>query len=300
MYKNFSILLLVMLSFNSLACDVCGCSSSTANFGILPSLSKHFVGVKYQYTGFQSKPHDVNDIHYGPSDEHFQSIELWARTIIKKRFQVFTVIPYNFNSRNEVRSNTSLHGIGDATVLLSYVILQPSTEDKNWYHSLQAGAGIKLPTGKYNQLKNNLLLHQNIQLGTGSFDFPININYTVRYKLMGFNSELNYRLNRLNKMGYQFGNRFQASSRLFVQRELKKITLIPNLGFQYEFANQDLRNTIPEDYTGGSLGFLNAGIDTYYKKMGLSFTFQHPVLSHFGEGHITSNPRFSSRIILLF
>ena len=117
---------------------------------------------------------------------------------------------------------------------------------------------------------------------------------------MGLNNELNYRLNRLNKMGYKFGNRLQASSRLFVQRELKKITLIPNLGFQYEFANQDLRNTIPEDYTGGSLGFLNAGIDTYYKKMGLSFTFQHPVLSHIGEGHITSNPRFSSRIILLF
>lgn len=289
-----------MLSSNLVACDVCSCSGSTNNFGILPSFTRHFVGIKYQFKSYHSSPHRMNDIHYGPSDETFNTTELWGRMIIKKRLQVFGSIPYNINKRIEQSKTTLIHGIGDINLMLSYVLIQPSENQTTWQHSLQAGTGVKLPTGKSNLLQQNIILNQNIQLGSGSIDIPINVMYTIRHKNVGLNTELNYKFNTQNKMGYQFGNRFNVASRLFVQKKVNTITFIPHTGVNLEYAYQDKRNSINEEYTGGHFLFANAGIDTYYKKIALTLFFQQPLGGRYGEGHITSRARFASSIILLF
>ncbi len=300
MQKLICILIMGMLSSNLIACDVCSCSGSTNNFGILPSFTRHFIGIKYQFKSFHSSPHKLNDIHYGPSDETFHSTELWGRMIIKKRLQVFGSIPYNINKRFEQHKTTQIHGIGDMNLMLSYVLIEPSNNQSTWQHSLQAGVGVKLPTGKSKQLQDNILLNQNIQLGSGSIDIPMNVMYTIRHKNFGYNTEFNYKFNTQNKMGYQFGNRFNATSRIFLQKKTTSFTFIPHTGINLEYAFQDKLNSIKEDYTGGHFLFANAGFDTYFKKNALTLFLQQPLAGRYGEGHITSRTRFALSFILLF
>lgn len=300
MQKTICMLLFSMLTQYANACDICGCGSSTTNFGILPSLSNHFVGIKYQYKSFHSTPHDVLDQHYSASDETFQTTELWGRMILKKRFQLFASLPYSKNTRVENNSTTMVSGIGDVNIMTSFVWIKPSTKDKNWNHSLQSSIGIKLPTGKYDQLQNNIFLNQNIQLGTGSFDIPTNLMYTIRYKKSGMNTELNYKINSNNKYKYQFGNRFTGAVRLFTQKKIKSLTLLPQLGASIEIANRDKRNYEIENYTGGQFIFSNIGFDTYFNKFALSMQCQKPLGSNYGDGHISSKTRFATSIIYLF
>lgn len=294
-------ILLVSLAQSMTACDICGCSSGGSYFGILPHFQRSFIGVRYQYQYSYSKPHDINSELYSASQEYFQSTELWGRYTPHKRIQIFGFLPYRFNHRIENDKTIFANGIGDASLLINYVVLStPSGSASEWRHSLQLGAGIKFPTGKYDLVKNGLFVHQNIQAGSGSYDVPANLIYTVRHKKTGMNAELNYRINGGNPFGFIYGNKLNSALRFLYWKETKQFTFLPSVGLKYEFASGDIQHNEVIEYTGGSSMLASIACDVYYKHFGLGFQLSEPVYQHLGQGYTQDRSRFSANVIYLF
>ncbi len=282
------------------ACDICGCAASGSQLGILPQLNKHFIGYQYRFSRFNSLPHSAAE---GNSSTHetFHTNQVWTRFVIVKGIQLIAFLPYKMNIRNTEKETIKVNGLSDVT-LLSNVILINTAENATHTtkHALQLSAGIKLPTGKSDAVQNGLMLHNNIQLGTGSFDIPVNLVYTLRYKSFGSNVELNFTKNGNNKRHFQFGNRTATTLRTFIWKDYKNISFLPNLGFTYEYAMQDRQNEMIQDYTGGENVLAQCGLDTYYKHFGLNLLFQKPVYQNIGDGHIKNSPRLTANFIYLF
>jgi hypothetical protein len=300
MYKILVTATLLWLSGNALACDICGCSASGNYFGILPKFQQNFAGVRYQYRSFESKVHESISENGQASKEYFQTTELWGRYVPNKRLQMFAFVPFNINKRVEDTKTTVVSSLGDITVIANFVIINSDSSCKRYKHLLQIGGGVKSPTGKHEIIRNGIMLNQNIQPGTGSFDFPINAIYTMRHKQTGFNTEMGYTFNSPNNQHFQFGNRFSTAARIFYWKKLKQTILLPNIGVAFEKTQNDRISSIKQDYTGGEIVLANAGFDMYYKNISLGITYKKPVTESIGGGYISNRQRLSANFIYLF
>ncbi|MBK9301855.1 MAG: hypothetical protein IPN14_14955 [Bacteroidetes bacterium] len=294
-------LLLISCSFYAAACDICGSAASGNQLGILPQFQKHFIGISYLQSAYHSKPHDGIVDNKSETTERFQTLQFWGRASIHKKVQVFAFIPYKYNVRSMNTGVSKLSGLGDMMILANMFVFNTTNQTKQKVkHALQLGTGLKIPTGKSDVVQNGLMLHTNMQTGTGSYDIPFNLMYTLRYQSFGFNTELNFTKNGTNKQHFQFGNRTIASMRFFAWKNWKKLTWLPSIGTTFEHAAMDQQQEILQDFTGGNSVLGNGGIDLYYQSFGLQLLFQQSVYQHLGNGYINNRPRWAATFIYLF
>lgn len=295
--KKSSMLMLFMLMCKALlSCDVCGCASSSQTPGILPAINKHVVGIGYQWNQFDSKPHHGET----PSQEYFQTMQIWGRWNAARSLQLYAFLPYKRNTRQNGSSLESVSGIGDASLQLRYFLLHRQQKSRPWQHALQAGLGIKFPTGTYNQVSEGIMLHPNIQAGTGSYDKQMNLQYTLRYRTIGMNSDVQYSINGTNPQHVHFGNKFLSAVRLFAWVEKHSWIILPQAGMQFESAKKDLQGSSIQEMTGGSSLLTSVGTDIYYKHLGLLAHLYFPTTQNLGEGYIRSSPRLNLNFIFSF
>lgn len=298
-----AVLMLSMLR-PAYACEVCGCSSGGNSLGILPQFNNHFVGLRYSYRQFHTiHPPSIIPGQTGqPSDEYFHSLEIWARFYPTKRLQVFAFVPFHFYSQRSVfDGNASVNTIGDVSVLANYIIVKaPDSTDRKARHNLQAGFGIKMPTGRYDLRNGNTLLNPNLQPGTGSWDFTFNVNYTVRWKAVGLNSEALYRLNTVNGNGYKFGDKFMLSCKAFYWKQWKKWSILPSAGPVYEYTFANTENNSRVDYTGGNLFSAHLGMDVYWNRFSIGISTQIPCWQDLSGGYVHTMPKANAQFIVLF
>src|SRR5690606_1503481 len=121
---------------------------------------------------------------------------------------------------------------------------------------LQAGGGIKLPVGAYDEIAikygEGLPI---MQPGTISWDFIVNANYTVRYKSIDINTDLSYTFITPNNNNYKFGNRLSTGITAFYWWQRKGITVLPQSGMRLDIASGDFENysrRIRNDMSGGN------------------------------------------------
>ena len=165
------------------ACDVCGCSMDGSYIGILPQFHKNFIGLNYSQLDFTTEHHILGQPSSTVSKEHFSTTELRGRINLSNRIQTFIFIPYATNSQSENGLQSTFSGIGDVRIIFNYNVLNTGDSLMNkWKHNLQAGAGVKLPTGSFNTLDRTQTVNPNLQAGTGSYDALMNIIYTIRHK----------------------------------------------------------------------------------------------------------------------
>jgi hypothetical protein len=130
--------------------------------------------------------------------------------------QLFASVPLGYHTKKETGRTTSVRGLGDVVLMANLVLVNTGENtEADWKHAFQVGGGVKLPTGAFQEQEEGALINPKLQLGTGAVDFPLNLIYTLRYQRAGINTELNYRVNTTNRLGYRFGNRSNASARLF-------------------------------------------------------------------------------------
>lgn len=283
-------LLLFAASAPSWACDVCGGISGNQSLGILPQYSNHFVGVQYQIRHFSSIHPALAEGEDEYSDEYYRMAQLWGRYNAGKRLRLFAFLPYYTNTqviKDGARVTNS--GIGDASVLANYVILSSAdTSSANLKHRLQAGGGLKLPTGKFEKGNGTTDLPM-MQPGTGSWDFILNANYTLRGKNAGLLVDATYTVTTPNSSSYKYGNRLMGNMLGFYTWQLSPVTVVMQTGGQYEFALHDYDNFskkwLNED-TGGSMLFGVLGFQAIYKKVGLQCSVQTPLWQQYGGGHV--------------
>lgn len=285
------------------ACDVCGCAVSSQSLGLLPQFSKHFIGVQYQYASsesnhpslFEGKPNEQ-------SSQTYTTTQLWGRYQIAKRVQLFGFLPYIHNVNKEATQTTASTGIGDATLMANLSV--PLPDRKKGTQLLLAGAGIKLPTGTYtgigNAERNGI---PNVQTGTGSWDFLANVNYTRKNEKWGYNVDMSYLLTTANNEQYKFGNRLNTAAMAFYWLEKKAFKIVPQAGLRAEYSLHDYDNYSRKwlnEKTGGTMGFVSAGAQVFYKKTGLKAMVHLPVYQDFAAGYVRSNARLEGGIFLLF
>ncbi|QYJ68467.1 transporter [Flavobacterium litorale] len=271
-------------------CDACGCSASGGGMGFSSMLNQNFVGVRYFYQSYTSQDGIFNDSPY--IDENFNTVQLWARIPVFKNFQISALVPYHSHNRALTTGYQAIDGLGDITVLGLYTIYQTQKDSARYSHTLQAGGGVKMPTGEYHTA-NNGSVNPSFQVGTGSWDYLLAAEYVVKHNKLGLNAMVNYSIKTENDDEYQFGNQFNYASTLFYVIEQPKYTLVPQLGLAGESyaANKQFGEELPD--TEGDILFGKAGIEAGYKGFSAGINAMLPINQNLVGGRVEANYRWS-------
>jgi hypothetical protein len=204
-------------------CDACGCSASGGSMGFASMLNTNFVGIRYFNQSYKS-----TDGLYSNSawyNESYNTMQVWARIPVVKQVQISALIPYHFHNRESANGKQNVSGIGDITILGMYQLYKTHKDSTFLVHSLQAGVGIKVPTGKFDEA-NNGSFNPSYQVGTGSLDYLLATEYVVKRKKIGLNTMLNYVIKTENDKNYRFGNQFNYSGTFFYLYEKEKYSIV--------------------------------------------------------------------------
>ncbi|MEM6298106.1 MAG: hypothetical protein AAF740_05385 [Bacteroidota bacterium] len=289
--KKFILLVFLLASYaNASACDVCGCQLGGFAFGLMPQQKGHFFGLRYSRADFSASMRH-NSIYFEDefSEDSYQRVELVGRFTISPKFQMAVQLPYAFNEMDGSHQSIRLSGIGDPIVLAYYTLT--STDPmafKAWKHTLLVGGGLKLPFGAYRAEDNTEIINRNFQLGSGSLDYLLSMNYTLRHKRFGFNLESAYKINTQNNLDYRFGNQVNGSATLFYQIWTPEVSVLPMLGLYGEQANQHTEDDIEQINTGGHAFFGTLGLQAFHKSWTLTAMYQKPIQQSFNAEAIAT------------
>jgi len=298
-------LTVALLAFGSVAsaCDVCGCSIGGNYFGILPQFHRHFVGVRYSEQSFRSAhSRSAAELGHFDSDEQFRTVDVLGRFYPLRRLQMLVLAPYHDFRRTENGVLTHSQGLGDASVLGNFILLNTGDSlRRTWQHTLTVGGGIKLPTGQH-RLKDaeGQLLHANLQPGSGSTDFMLSAAYTLRRGAWGLATDVLGRLNTTNHHDYHFGNRLSGSAKFFYWKTMRRVSFLPNAGVFADHAAANLDGNSFAEGTGGSIALATLGLDVYAGHFSMGITIQQPVYQDLGGGKIQSNTRWMTTLNYIF
>lgn len=297
MKKLFITAMAITLFTQARACDICGCGVGGYYIGILPDFYKHILGLRYRYNSILTHIGASGSTTYLTTHEYYKTTELWGGWNIGKKFRVMASVPYSFNERLNQGIRQDKNGIGDISVNGYYQLLKKRNtvlKNKLLVQSLWVGAGIKLPTGKYNPAdKSGTAKNTNLfQLGTASIDYTLNTMYDLRLQDAGINITASYKINTANKYHYNYGNKLNASAQLYYKFRIKdKFTLAPNAGIMYEHSKKDIDNKFLVDISGGDLMTGTLGVETSYKKISIGGNWQSPLSQKLANGFVRSNNR---------
>jgi hypothetical protein len=307
MRKIFLIsILLIAGAYDLSACDICGCGVGSYYIGILPDFKKRFVGLRYQYKTLTSHLGPGGSRSYLTTAETYQTAELWGGWNIGRRFRVIGFVPLNFNSRENQGVSMHRSGLGDIAAVGYYQLLdkQQTAGSKLLVQSLWLGAGIKLPTGRYEpaEHKENEDAPNNFQLGTASTDFTLNAMYDVRLMDLGLNANASYKINTNNRYDYRYGNKFTANLLAYYKIRLKeKLTIAPNAGMLYETAAKDRETKkYTVDISGGYSLMATVGMEATIGNISAGANFQPAVSQQLADMRIKAGNRAMVHVTYLF
>jgi len=271
-------------------CDACGCSASGGGMGFNSMIDKNFVGLRYFYQSYTSRDGIFKNSPW--VDENFNTVQLWARIPVFKRFQVSVLVPYHSNNRDLSTGSQQISGVGDITALGLYTLYQTQKDSAVFTHTLQAGGGIKAPTGKYDSA-NNGSVNPSFQLGTGGWDYLIAAEYVLRHKSLGFNTMLNYTFKSENRQQYQFGNQINYAGTFFYVIERQKYTLVPQAGVAGEVyaTNKQYGEAVPQ--TKGDILFGKLGLEAGTGRFSIGLNGMLPITQNLTGGRVEANYRWA-------
>jgi len=272
-------------------CDACGCSASGGGMGFSSMIDANFIGVRYFYQSYTSRDGIFNNSPW--VDENFNTVQLWARIPVFKNFQVSAQVPYHAFNRNLSGGYEQIDGLGDTTLVGLYTLWQKTADSTAILtHTLQAGGGVKAPTGKYDSA-NNGSVNPSFQLGTGSWDYLIAAEYVITYKKTGLNTMANYVFKTENNKEYQFGNQLNYAATAFYMIEKSKYTLVPQAGIAGEVyaTNRQYNMDVPQ--TKGDIVLAKAGLEAGTGKFSMGVNAMVPISQNLTGGRVQANYRWS-------
>lgn len=286
MKKLVTTIAIMLCSFASVnACPFCGCGTGNYYIGLMPTFSKHFIGLRYQYSSFKTT---IKDDPTQFSNDRFQSVELWGGWNIGKRWQVIAIVPFNFIHQVSDDATTNNNGIGDIAVMGNYKLfskVSATTSKKLISQQLWLGAGIKLATGKFSidQADEAFVAMANMQAGSASNDFILNAMYNISINNFGVSTGARYKINTANNDKYYFGNKFSANSFAYYAIKKANATITPNAGLVFEHNNANKLANTKIDQTGGYLVGAAAGLEVNVKSITIGFNAQLPLKQNFSD-----------------
>lgn len=296
MKKTFAIIIITLLLTNKTwACEICGCGHSSFQIGLLPTFNKGFLGFRYSYSRFASRMKNEPSQF---SNDYYQSMELWGGYNFK-RIQTMVFLPYVMSTKRSDDGVVYANGIGDAMILVNYKIFDITSLSKNekttMKNQLYAGSGIKLPTGvsKVNVNDPEFNIGDfNSQAGTGSVDYMVNATHNLMFNNSGVITNVAYRINTTNRDHYRFGNRTYLSSMYYYTITKGTMRIKPSAGVNYQ---SNKVNKFQGENVADSQGYnFNAtvGINLLYKKFGVNAMGFIPVAQNNYDGQTQLKTKF--------
>jgi hypothetical protein len=296
---RYILLVFLALPIQAFSCDGCACGAANYYLGMMPQFHRSFVGVRFRNSFF-----DTNG-HYSSSKEVFQTIEWWGRYYLQPRWQVLAFLPYQMNRQQSSGfDDVTISGMGDASLMVNFDMLGQKDSDTAIKHVIWAGLGVKAPTGRYNTdlTADGTRFTPNFQLGTGSWDALLNIQYTLRMPKWGIVLDAAGRLSADNKSDYRFGNRVSgALNGFWIMQAAPWMGLMPWMGAYVDWAAKDLRNGLFVSASGGYVLAAHCGFDLH---LGDNWVLQVngmlPVSQALQEGTTLSRGRFGMGVTRMF
>lgn len=297
MKKLILVVSFFILSISVYPCDACGNGSTGGYVGILPQFTKHFIGIRYQFRNFTS-----TDILSGSRNtEFYHTWNIWGRFSPHKRVQIFMNVPIHYYLQSDAGIKRELAGPGDIWTLVQYQLIRtPDSSSKKIRQSLQIGGGIKLPTGRYNMYDSNGYYDRNMQPGTGSWDFLLSSQYTIRWKGFGLNAEMNARVSTLNPDNYQYGHKINTNLKGFYWVKTKNISILATAGISYDYGSKDIYLHQQISGSGGQMVSALASADIYTKRFALGVELKAPFYAQMSAGLLSPGPQLMTQFMYMF
>lgn len=286
-------------SYKAFFCDACGCSNNGGSLGMGGVIENNFVGIRYLHQKYESK--DGIFKNSPKIDEFFNTVQVWSRIPIVKNLEVQAFVPFHFHYRKYTNKETAISGLGDISIIGNYTLIdkkggsynEETDKISSSNHLLKIGAGVKLPTGEYNEKINNAI-NPSFQLGTGSVDYLANLQYVYKYNNFGVTNYLNYYVKTTNDKEYKFGNQFNFNSTFFyVFKDNRKHSFVPSLGISGEFYQGNEKYKLPVKDTEGHALFSSIGVEYNTEKLTFGTQGMFPIDQNLAQGVIKAKYRTS-------
>lgn len=280
-----------------MACDVCGCSANGYGAGLLSAYRYNTISVRWYQSPFQQ----ILDQGI-PTKDDFQRIDVNLRYHFAGRWIGSLTQPYQWNHRQSPDRSLTLTGFGDTRFTLSYVVLDNILVGDKGQLYWEMGAGIKAPTGKFDEDLYQVDLPENFNIGNGSWASLWQTSLLYNWGNLGWANNLTYQLNGRTPEDYHFGNQLSFSSFLFARQSLNpSVEFIPFAGVFYEEIAQDLfyRDNTAHG-TGGSGYFITAGINSKYRDFLLGCSIFAPFQQNYADGEMEARTRLTIELTYAF
>ncbi len=277
-------------------CDTCGCGSSGGSMGYGTGLNNNFIGLRYIGQEYRSRDGIFADSPW--IQENFNTIQAWGNFAVTKRALLNVIVPYQFHNRHLPDNGTQeIKGLGDISILGLYNLLAVTPDSIvsiKPEHYIQLGGGIKIPTGKYDRANNSGSVNPSFQLGNGSWDYILAMNYGFTYRNWGISTLLNYTIKTKNPKDYQFGNQLNyginAFKTYFVSNSL---ALTPQLGLTGEnyAANKEFNMEVANSKGNVFLGKIS--VEATYNQYSLGLIGMLPIDQNLNNNKVELKNRIS-------
>lgn len=310
-YIPFAVFLFITLP--TLACDVCG------NYmGITPYDNKHSISFTHRYRVFNGYKNYQQKSQFFPTSayktmhgekqdsmlrannnyssndfESFKIFDLRLKYFISKRLEANIFVPLINNKSKIDQYKTSTVGLGDVSVNLAYHVLTPKANEK-FRNRLIVGLGLKTPTGNYYvHDKQSERIDFELQHGTGSWDGFSYINYVFMTNRLGFNLNVNYKVNGQNNYFERLGNAQNHFFNVFYKTQYKEFVFYPSIQSNYENTKGlYIKERLVKNSHMNSL-LVGPGLDIYYKKVSFNVSWQFTAFETIEKGYLKSAGRFN-------
>ena len=207
---------------------------------------------------------------------------------ITDKLSVYASLPFQFHEKKTLQGDIRINGIGDASLMGIYQILN----SKNTFHQLNGGFGVKIPIGKFDE-KGISGVNPSFQLGTGSWDYQLALNYKFQKNLFALLINTDYTIKTENKKHYQFGNQWNYAVTGFQRIWRNENSIFSGkLGLQGEIYdwNKQFGEVMPR--TAGSALYGKIGFEASYKKWSIGSEVMLPAYTNLASGDIEAKSRF--------
>jgi len=286
----------------ALGCDVCGCSAGGNLMGIVPQFGNHFVGLRYQYSGFSSRhaPSLIAEGAAGSSREAFHAMELMGRWYPHPRVQLLGFVPYRLNRQTTATRTYEASGIGDVSVIGNYLLVNTGDSmGRTLRHTLLIGTGLNAATGAFRSTDHGLRLHPNLQPGSGSWDVLFNAQYTVRHRKWGGSLNGMYRLNTANPEGFRSGDRIIGNLFIYHWADMGRWNLMPSVGLALDHAMRERLGERAFRLSGGTDLRVTADVQVFHGQWGVGAGCRVPLYHHLSTGTVTPAPQWMASLVFL-
>ncbi|MNK48617.1 hypothetical protein D3C87_674520 [compost metagenome] len=275
-----------LLKTQEFFCDACGCGAGNGSSGFESLLNPQFIGIKYFSQHYKAKENlFTNEL---TQDQYFNTIQIWGKIPITEKLSVYGSLPFQFHEKKTLQGDIRINGIGDASLMGIYQILN----SKNTFHQLNGGFGLKIPIGQFDE-KGISGVNPSFQLGTGSWDYQLALNYKFQKNLFALLINTDYTIKTENKKHYQFGNQWNYAMTGFQRIWRNENSIISGkLGLQGEVYdwNKQFGEVMPR--TAGSALYGKIGFEASYKKWSIGSEIMLPAYTNLASGDIEAKSRF--------